>query len=105
MALKRAPRGRPLPRLREIRIEAWMSQQALAHKAGLGIQTVVRADAGRNVEPDTARKLAAALGVTVETLLDVSASGVSLQSESVLGPGELRRSGPTSASVRDSGAA
>jgi DNA-binding XRE family transcriptional regulator len=52
----------PLIRLRELRLEAALSQADLAERAGVARTTIVRLEAGDpNVLPSTLRKLARAL--------------------------------------------
>lgn len=57
-------------RLKDARSAAGITQEALAHSAGLSLPTVQRSEAGRH-EPSisTLRCLAEALGVTVSDLL------------------------------------
>jgi transcriptional regulator with XRE-family HTH domain len=60
-----------LTRLREIRLRKALSQQDLAGLAGLTPATVSRLEAGlENPYPSTVRKLAKALGVDPEQLMD-----------------------------------
>ena len=56
--------------LRRAREKAGLSQQALADKAGIPRNQVVRAERGENITVDTLRKIAAYLPVTELTLLD-----------------------------------
>ena len=58
------PRGAKLPRLREWRERAFLTQQELGEKAGVAEVTINRLEQGRvGARFSTARKLAAALGV------------------------------------------
>ena len=56
--------------LRRAREKAGLSQQALADRAGIPRNQVVRAERGENITVDTLRKLAAQLPVTELTLID-----------------------------------
>lgn len=60
--------GVAVPSLRAYRRKAALKQTELAHLAGIGRSTVLRAEAGGNVSLDNARSLAQALGVAVEDL-------------------------------------
>lgn len=51
-----------LPRLRWWRLQAALSQRALAKKAGVAASTIARIELGADVYPSTMGKLAAALG-------------------------------------------
>lgn len=57
--------GRAKNRIRELRAELLLSQEKLAHKAGLAVGTVNRAERGQQV-PNvvTQEKIARALGVS-----------------------------------------
>jgi transcriptional regulator with XRE-family HTH domain len=59
------------PRLKKARHEAGLTQEALAHAAGLSLPTVQRSEAGRH-EPSlaTVRALSGALDIDVSTLVD-----------------------------------
>ncbi len=59
-----------LPRTKEWREARGLSQRELAAAAGAAERTVPRVEGGASVTPATARKLAAALGVTVSDLLE-----------------------------------
>lgn len=50
-----------------------LSQEALARRAGLSLRTVHRAETGALVQPQTALKLAAGLGLTLVDLLGADA--------------------------------
>ncbi len=53
-----------MPRLRQLRREAFLTQRELAERAGLTQATVARLEAGTHrARPTTIRRLAAALGV------------------------------------------
>ena len=57
--------------IRKYRHEKKMSQEALARAADLSFPTIVKIESGETPNPsvDTARKIAAALGVSVDELL------------------------------------
>lgn len=61
---------RTLPRLKELRERATMTQGELARRSDLGRATIasLEIDRGRHAQPGTARKIADALGVEVEEL-------------------------------------
>lgn len=59
-----------LPALQRHRLDAMLSQRELAQKAGVSPATIVRIEAGRDVHPKTARKLAEALGVRPKELTE-----------------------------------
>ena len=62
---------RTMHRLRELREERFLSQRALAKKAGVAEATILLAETGRRTPYRiTLRKLAAALGVPPAELLD-----------------------------------
>ncbi len=52
-------------RLRELRLRAGLTQQAIAQAAGLSVSTVGRLEQGGNPTPETVTALARALGVPV----------------------------------------
>lgn len=58
-----------------------MSQQALANRAGIPRNQIVRAERGENITIDTLRKIAAQLPVTELTLLDTTSFRVDILSE------------------------
>lgn len=58
--------------LRKAREKAGLSQQALADRAKIPRNQVVRAERGENITVDTLRKIAAHLPVTELTLLDAT---------------------------------
>jgi transcriptional regulator with XRE-family HTH domain len=61
---------RPLEGVRELRERRMLSQQELAHRAGVSLFTIQRIERGEgSVRPKTGRAIAAALGVGVEDLL------------------------------------
>lgn len=57
-------------RLREIRESKALTQQELAHSSSVGVSTIQYIERGVSVVPrlDTARALAAALGVAIEEI-------------------------------------
>ena len=57
------------PRLAQLRKDALMSQQELARAAEVGKNTIHRLENGGTAFPETARKLAKALGVDIRNLL------------------------------------
>ena len=60
-----------LARLKLLRLRKALTQQQLAHKAGINRTTVVRLEAGRDhPSPTTVRRLADALGVEPEDLME-----------------------------------
>jgi transcriptional regulator with XRE-family HTH domain len=59
-----------LPNLRRFRLRVPLSQRELAKKAGTAASTVARIEAGEDVHPATARKLAEALGCKPADLMD-----------------------------------
>ena len=63
------PRGLPLPRLRELRLRALLSQAQLGEKAGLTRHTIGRLEAGEPATPTSIRKLSRALKVAPEVLM------------------------------------
>ena len=56
-----------MPTLRALRVNAGLTQIELAERAGVGLTTIVRLEAGRGKRPypGTRRKIATALGVTI----------------------------------------
>lgn len=63
------PKSRqPLPRLHEVRLRRTLSQRELARVSGVGVATIVRAEAGAPVNELTAVRLAKALEVSVQWL-------------------------------------
>jgi transcriptional regulator with XRE-family HTH domain len=64
--------------LRRAREKAGLSQQALADRAGIPRNQVVRAERGENITVDTLRKLAAHLPVTELTLLETKSFRVDI---------------------------
>ena len=65
---ERATGAVPLPRLRELRMARFLTQEALADKAGVARFTVRRIEQGAPARFGTLQKLAAALGVEPEEL-------------------------------------
>ncbi len=55
-------------RLREWRRRRLLTQEDLAEKAGVGVTTIVRIEAGQEGRISTLRKLAAALDITPDQL-------------------------------------
>ncbi len=66
-----------VPRLREIRRSAVLTQVELATKAGIAEPTVVAAEQGKKVRISTVQKLANALGVTPQELVAKTTEGQS----------------------------
>jgi transcriptional regulator with XRE-family HTH domain len=62
-------------RLREWRQRRLLTQEELAAKAGLGVQTIIRVEGGQGARISTLRKLAAALDVTADQLIADDSSG------------------------------
>jgi DNA-binding XRE family transcriptional regulator len=60
-----------LPRLRDLRLRAMLTQVALAKKGKVTEQTIVNAEAGKRVTFSTAQKVAAALNVTPQALAGI----------------------------------
>ena len=58
----------PLPRLRGLRAARFLTQEALADKAGVARFTIRRIEQGAPARYSTVQKLAAALGVEPEAL-------------------------------------
>lgn len=67
--------------LRRAREKAGLSQQALADRAGIPRNQVVRAERGENITIDTLRKIVAFLPVTELTLLDTKGFRVDIVPE------------------------
>lgn len=67
--------------LRKARERAGLSQQALADKAGIPRNQVVRAERGENITVDTLRKIVAYLPVTELPLLDTKGMRVDIVSD------------------------
>src|SRR5436190_22429739 len=67
--------------LRRAREKAGLSQQALADRAGIPRNQVVRAERGENITVDTLRKIVAHLPVTELTLLDTKGFRVDIVAE------------------------
>jgi transcriptional regulator with XRE-family HTH domain len=59
-----------LPRLKEWRESRGLMQKEVAEDAGVSVYTVLRAEGGISIRPNTARKIAEALNVTVADLLE-----------------------------------
>lgn len=56
------------PQLRRFRLDRALSQEELAHRAGVARTTVMRAELGLQVRPSSVRKLAQALRVSPAVL-------------------------------------
>ena len=63
-----AARGIPVPYLREWRLRATLKQEELAERSGVSRPTIQRGERGDTLSIDNIRKLATALGITVERL-------------------------------------
>lgn len=63
-----AERGVAVPYLRAWRLRATLKQEELAERAGVSRPTVQRGERVETLSIDNIRKLAAALGITVEQL-------------------------------------
>ncbi len=59
-----------LPRLKEWRESRGLLQKELAYGSGLSEFTITRIEGGDSIRPNTARKVADALGVSVADLMD-----------------------------------
>jgi transcriptional regulator with XRE-family HTH domain len=59
-----------LPRLKAVRERKALTQRELADAAGVSRPTVVRIEAGMDANPPTARKLAQALNVEPQELME-----------------------------------
>jgi transcriptional regulator with XRE-family HTH domain len=59
-----------LPRLKEWRESHGLMQKEVAKEAGVSEYTVLRAEGGLSIRPNTARKIAEALNITVADLLE-----------------------------------
>ena len=57
-----------MPTLRELRLRAVLTQEELAHKAGVSRTTVVAAEKGKRPRPKTIRAVAKALGVAPQEI-------------------------------------
>jgi transcriptional regulator with XRE-family HTH domain len=58
-----------LGNLRKLRDGAFLTQKELAQISSVGVMTIIRAEQGSEVRPESARKLAAALGSTPKELI------------------------------------
>jgi transcriptional regulator with XRE-family HTH domain len=58
------PGAAPTPSLRYWRTQRALFQEQLATAAGIGVMTIIRGEAGRQLRLDVIGKLASALGVT-----------------------------------------
>jgi transcriptional regulator with XRE-family HTH domain len=64
-------KGVAVPRLRRLRVGRVLSQRDLAARAGVAVNTIAELEAGkRQAYPVTVRKLARALGVPPQELLE-----------------------------------
>lgn len=61
-----------VPRLRDARIRAFLTQVELAERAGVAEPTVVAAEKGKKIRISTVRKLAEALGIGPQDLVALS---------------------------------
>jgi transcriptional regulator with XRE-family HTH domain len=59
-----------LPRLRQRRLQAALSQRALAKRAGVALSTIARIELGGEVYPSTIGKLAEALRCEPKDLME-----------------------------------
>src|SRR5687768_16431960 len=57
--------------LRALRDSRGWSQEELAARAGIGVDTIYRAEGGKRVRGESARAIAAAVDVTVNVLLAI----------------------------------
>ena len=62
-------------RLREWRQRRLLTQEDLAKRAGVGVQTIIRIEGGQGARISTLRKLAEALDVTADQLLGEDEQG------------------------------
>lgn len=69
MAERTYERGLRVPRLEEWRNRRALTQQELADNAGVARSTVVRGETGEKIAAASVRKLAGALAVSVEDLM------------------------------------
>lgn len=69
MAERTYERGLHAPRLEEWRNRRALTQQELAEMAGVARSTIVRGETGEKIAAASVRKLAAALKVSVEDLM------------------------------------
>jgi transcriptional regulator with XRE-family HTH domain len=70
--------GIALPGLKEARLRAALTQEELAARAGVARTTLARLETGAPAAPATARKLAAALGVLPNALMEPEDQGKAL---------------------------
>lgn len=68
LSMPRVKSSRPLPHLRDWRINRALTQKELAAKANVGEATVARAELGKEVSALNAAKLAKALDITLKQL-------------------------------------
>jgi DNA-binding XRE family transcriptional regulator len=57
-----------VPQLKRLRTAQFLTQQELAHAAGVNLRTIVAAEAGRSLSFKTIRNLAKVLGVKPQDL-------------------------------------
>jgi transcriptional regulator with XRE-family HTH domain len=78
-------------RVTRIREERGLTQQELAKKAGTSYQTIWRIEAGKHFEPGIyiARRIARALGVSLDFLVDLHGEG----KDGEMSPTELASAG------------
>ena len=58
-------------RVRELRVQHWMTQRQLARRAGVAQRTVHAIEKGNHCRMDTKRKILAALGIPFERRAEV----------------------------------
>src|SRR5215217_5433892 len=90
-----------LPRLKEWRESRGLLQKELASEAGLSEFTINRIETGDNIRPNTARKVADALGVEVADLIEsppVPLAGAP-QESGLLDKATLRRLPPSAVTI------
>jgi len=62
-------------RLREWRQRRLLTQEELARKSSVGVNTIIRIEAGHWPRGSTIKKLAAALGVAPDDLIELQSEG------------------------------
>jgi transcriptional regulator with XRE-family HTH domain len=71
--MEQLPRRGSGMRLKDVREAAGMTQEQLAHRAGVALRTVQRAEAGNDPSLAVLRKIAAAMSIDVAELLESAA--------------------------------